>query len=88
MNCVSRLRNLARVIPGDKICRTLFSRQTLLQCPREDLIWRSVGRLQMKGREQVEDVLELNVVNAIASFRTCNAPANDPAKNSDREPQG
>ena len=65
MNCVSRLRKLARVIPGDKICRTLFSRQTLLQGLREDLIWRSVGRLQMKGREQVEDVLELNVVNAM-----------------------
>ena len=39
VNCASRLENLARV-PRNQVCRTLFSRQTLLQCPHDDLIWR------------------------------------------------
>jgi class 3 adenylate cyclase len=59
VNCASRLENLARV-PSDKVCRTLFSRETLLQYPRDDLIWSSMGRLRVKGRQQVADVLELN----------------------------
>jgi class 3 adenylate cyclase len=87
LNRASRLENLARV-PSDKGCRTLFSRQTLLQGPREDLIWSSMGRLRVKGRQQVADVLELNGVKRYAAFKTRNAPANDPARNSDQEPQG
>ena len=79
VNCASRLESLARV-PSDQVCRTLFSRQTLLECPHDDLIWRSVGRLQLKGRRQDVDVLELNGVQRAASFRTDNAPADDPAK--------
>ena len=79
VNCASRLESLARV-PSDQVCRTLFSRQTLLECPHDDLIWRSVGRLQLKGRRQDVDVLELNGVQRAASVRTDNAPADDPAK--------
>ncbi len=87
MGSSTRLENLARV-PCDQVCRTLFSRQPLLQCPHDDLIWRSVGRLQVKGRQQFVDVLELNGVKRNAAFRTGTAPADDPAKSSDPAPQG
>ena len=87
VNCASRLENLARV-PSDRVCRTLLSRQTLQQCVHDDLIWRSVGRFQVKGRQQVVDVLELNGVKPDAAFRTGNAPANGPARSSGPEPRG
>ena len=87
VNCASRLESLARV-PSEQVCRTLLSRQTLQQCPHDDLIWRSVGRLQLKGRQQHVDVLELNGVQREAAFRTGNAPADAPAMSSDPEPQG
>ena len=87
VNCASRLESLARV-PSDQVCRTLLSRQTLQQCPHDDLIWRSVGRLQVKGRQQQVDVLELNGVQGEAAFRTGNAPADAPARSADPEPQG
>ena len=87
VNCASRLESLARV-PNDQVCRTLLSRQTLQQCPHDDLIWRSVGRLQVKGRQQQVDVLELNGVQREAAFRTGNAPADAPARSADPEPQG
>ena len=87
VNCASRLESLARV-PSDQVCRTLLSRQTLQQCPHDDLIWRSVGRLQVKGRQQQVDVLELNGVQGEAAFRTGNAPADAPARSADLEPQG
>ena len=87
VNCASRLESLARV-PSDQVSRTLLSRQTLQQCPHDDLIWRSVGRLQVKGRQQQVDVLELNGVQGEAAFRTGNAPADAPARSADPEPQG
>jgi len=79
VNCASRLENLARV-PSDRFCRTLLSQQTLLQCPHDDLNWSSVGRLQVKGRQQGVDVLELNGLKRDEAFRTGNAPAEDPAR--------
>jgi len=87
VNCASRLENLARV-PSDQVCRTLLSRQTLQQCLHDDLIWRSVGRLQVKGRLQDVDVLELNGVKPDGAIRTGNAPADEPASSSDPELQG
>ena len=87
VNCASRLESLARV-PSDQVCRTLLSRQTLQQYPHDDLIWRSVGRLQVKGRQQQVDVLELNGVKRDAAFRTGNAPADAPARSSDPKPKG
>ena len=85
VNCASRLESLARV-PKDQVCRILFSRQTLLQCLNDDLIWTSVGRLQVKGRQQGVDVLELKGTQRPATFKTNNAPAAAPARNSDQEP--
>ena len=87
VNCASRLENLAR-IPSDQVCRTLISRQTLLQCRHDDLMWRSVGRLQVKGRQQEVDVLELNGLKRSSTIRTDNAPADERARSSDQEPQG
>lgn len=87
VNCASRLESLARV-PNDQVCRTLFSRQTLQQSLHNDLIWSSVGHLQVKGRQESVDVLELEGVNEAATLRTNNGPADDPAKTSDQEPQG
>ena len=87
VNCASRLESLARV-PEDKVCRTLLSRQTLQQCPHVDLIWHSVGRLQVKGRQQDVDVLELKGVQHAAASRTGIEPADAPAMSADPEPQG
>ena len=87
VNCASRLENLARV-PSDKVCRTLLSRKTLEQCTHDDLIWRSVGRLQVKGRQQDVDVLELTGIQRDAAFKTGNAPEGAPARSSDPKPQG
>jgi len=85
VNCASRLESLARV-PKDQVCRILFSRQTLLQCLNDDLIWTSVGRLQVKGRQQGVDVLELKGTQRAATFKTNTAPAAAPARNSDQQP--
>ena len=85
VNCASRLESLARV-PKDQVCRILFSRQTLLQCLNDDLIWTSVGRLQVKGRQQGVDVLELKGTQRPATFKTNTAPAAAPARNSDQQP--
>jgi len=87
VNCASRLENLARV-PSDQVCRTLLSRQTLQQCRHDDLVWRSVGRLKVKGRLQDVDVLELNGLKPDAPLRTGNALADEQARSSDPEPQG
>lgn len=85
VNCASRLESLARV-PKDQVCRILFSRQTLLQCLNDDLIWTSVGRLQVKGRQQGVDVLELKGTQRAATFKTNTAPAAAPARDSDQQP--
>ena len=87
VNCASRLESLARV-PNHQVCRTLFSLQTLQECLQDDLIWSSVGRIQVKGRQQSVDVLELKGVKQAAGFRSGNAPANDPAMTSDQVQQG
>ena len=87
VNCASRLESLARV-PNHQVCRTLFSLQTLQECLQDDLIWSSVGRIQVKGRQQGVDVLELKGVKQAAGFRSDNAPADDPAMTSDRGQQG
>ena len=79
VNCASRLEHLARV-PSDRFCRTLLSQQTLLQCPHDDMKGSSVGRLQVKGRQQGVDGLELTGLNRDEAFRTGNAPAEDPAR--------
>ena len=87
VNCASRLESLARV-PTQDICRTLFSRETLLTCQQDDLLWRSVGRLQVKGRQQELEILELKGRQSAAKLRTDNAPADDRARNADQGQPG
>ncbi|ABM77092.1 MULTISPECIES: CHASE2 domain-containing protein [Prochlorococcus] len=87
VNCASRLESLARV-PADDSCRTLFSQETLMRCERDDLLWHSVGRLQVKGRQQELDVLELKGTKPAANVRTGSAPADDRARSADQELPG
>ena len=58
VNCASRLESLARV-PPDQCSRTLMSWDVLSLCQADDLLWSRVGQVQVKGRRQELDVIEL-----------------------------
>ena len=59
VNCASRLESMAKEQQSND-CRILVSRQTIETCKSDFFSWRQFGRIQVKGRVESIDVIELN----------------------------